>query len=521
MLEEHVHHSREVLVELLDDLLRLPLLRERGEAADVGEQHRHLAPLPAQLRARRVGHQLVEDVLRDVAREQPLHLPLLAALDEVLVRHAAERRQRERQGGFDDRQPRAAAERRHGAARPPSRRRRPWPRVPARRRSGRSPPPPPAAHSSDSSRPAHAGAGFRKRPDSRLSMTLAWICMPGILPSENGTDIRSYRPGAVVPTTTIASLKRAGIDQRLLSRLDLLLRVEEIVERVVGVRRAAGLAVQHPAGVADEHPAARVPRVVVAREIGVDERHRRRAQVQRRAVRLHAGRRDVPDDERGRDRERRDELARPADERHRATHRAVRILHDEVVRERAAGLRQVAERRRHDRTALDPVVEAEGLRHRELGLRRAAGLGRHVHDVHDVAGARGRFDQRAVRLLAGPRLVADRDRPAVGLAEDDVVDDDLRRPPREVVDQRRVDHARPGPAADQRLEVPDAGLVDRDEDDVAARGRGVGGRLDPPVVGLAFDRLGRTVSRPAPAATRAAAVPRATAMRIFRTVGEG
>ncbi len=41
-------------------------------------------------------------------------------------------------------------------------------------------------------------------------MTLAWICMPGILPSEKGTDIRSYRPGAVVPTTTIASLKRAG-----------------------------------------------------------------------------------------------------------------------------------------------------------------------------------------------------------------------------------------------------------------------------------------------------------------------
>ena len=49
-----------------------------------------------------------------------------------------------------------------------------------------------------------------KRPDSTLSSMLAWICIPGILPSENGTVMRSYRPGAVVPTMTIASLNRAG-----------------------------------------------------------------------------------------------------------------------------------------------------------------------------------------------------------------------------------------------------------------------------------------------------------------------
>ena len=35
--------------------------------------------------------------------------------------------------------------------------------------------------------------------------------IPGILPSENGTGMRLYRPGAVVPTMTIAFLNRAGL----------------------------------------------------------------------------------------------------------------------------------------------------------------------------------------------------------------------------------------------------------------------------------------------------------------------
>ena len=55
------------------------------EAADVGEEHRHLAALAAEPRQRRVRHQLVVDVLRDVLAEQLLHLPLLAPFDEVLV----------------------------------------------------------------------------------------------------------------------------------------------------------------------------------------------------------------------------------------------------------------------------------------------------------------------------------------------------------------------------------------------------------------------------------------------------
>ena len=43
-----------------------------------------------------IGHQLLVDVLRDVAREQPLDLPLLAALDEVLPGELADEGQADR-----------------------------------------------------------------------------------------------------------------------------------------------------------------------------------------------------------------------------------------------------------------------------------------------------------------------------------------------------------------------------------------------------------------------------------------
>ncbi len=54
-----------------------------------------------------------------------------------------------------------------------------------------SPMPATSAHRSSAATPAQAGAGFMKRPDSTLSSMLAWICMPGILPSANGTVMRS------------------------------------------------------------------------------------------------------------------------------------------------------------------------------------------------------------------------------------------------------------------------------------------------------------------------------------------
>ena len=91
-VEQHGDHPREVLVQLGDDVLGLPALGERREAADVGEEHRHLAPLAAEPGPRRVRHQLVVDVLRDEPREDLLHLALLAAFHEVLVGRRAEGR---------------------------------------------------------------------------------------------------------------------------------------------------------------------------------------------------------------------------------------------------------------------------------------------------------------------------------------------------------------------------------------------------------------------------------------------
>ncbi len=151
-----------------------------------------------------------------------------------------------------------------------------------------------------------------------------------------------------------------------------------------------------------------------------------------------------------------------------------------------AGLRQFRERRGRNRARLDPVVEPIRRRLQRF-LRRTARLRGDVHNVDDVAGLRGSFRQRPVRLLAGPCLCPDRERPPVALGENHVVHDHLRRDARQIVEQRRVDHPRPRPAPDQRLQVPHARLVDRHENDVlAGRGR-VGGPLDPPVVGLALE----------------------------------
>jgi len=115
-------------------------------------------------------------------------------------------------------------------------------------------------------------------------------------------------------------------------------------------------------------------------------------------------------------------------------------------------------------------------------------VGGHVGREHDVARARRRRRQREVRFGPGPSRAVDLERPLLPLGEQDVVDDDLRRPARQVVEQVRVDHARPGPAADLRLEAPDAAVVDSHEHDIAARRRRVGRHPHAQVVGLQLDR---------------------------------
>ena len=72
--------------------------------------------LPPELGERRVLQHLVEDVLRDVAREQPLDLALLAALDEVLPGEPADAGEGHGRERLDQRQPEPAIEGGEGGA---------------------------------------------------------------------------------------------------------------------------------------------------------------------------------------------------------------------------------------------------------------------------------------------------------------------------------------------------------------------------------------------------------------------
>ena len=67
-----------------------------------------------------------------------------------------------------------------------------------------------SAQAKSASRFQPAPTGRMKRCDSRLSMMFACTCIPGMMPSVNGTVNRSRRPAAVVPMTTILSRNTAG-----------------------------------------------------------------------------------------------------------------------------------------------------------------------------------------------------------------------------------------------------------------------------------------------------------------------
>jgi hypothetical protein len=67
VLDQHVHHAREVLVQLRDDVLGRATFGDGGEAANVGEQHRHRAPLAAEPREGGVLEELGVDVAGDEA----------------------------------------------------------------------------------------------------------------------------------------------------------------------------------------------------------------------------------------------------------------------------------------------------------------------------------------------------------------------------------------------------------------------------------------------------------------------
>ena len=101
VLEDHLHHPREVLIQLPDDVFGRALLGQRREAAHVGEEHRHVRAARRRAPRATVWPQLLVDVLRHVAREQPLDLPLLAPFDEVLPREVADEGPAQSRAGGD------------------------------------------------------------------------------------------------------------------------------------------------------------------------------------------------------------------------------------------------------------------------------------------------------------------------------------------------------------------------------------------------------------------------------------
>ena len=72
--QEDRHRETEVVVQHLHDLGRFASLRERGEALEVGEQHRDLALLAAERRLPRIREQRGGDVRRHVLPEEPVEV---------------------------------------------------------------------------------------------------------------------------------------------------------------------------------------------------------------------------------------------------------------------------------------------------------------------------------------------------------------------------------------------------------------------------------------------------------------
>ena len=178
--KDDLDHAREVLVQLLDEVLGIALLGDGGKTAQVREEHRHLAAPAAELGEPGIRHQLLVDVPGNVSTEEPADFPLLGVLDEVAVGRAGEERDRRWRGSVA-----------------------PWPatgrgrRRRARRRSSlpTSAAAPAAATQNGSvadirpmisAPPAvaatavHGGAGAMKRFERTLSATLACSWIPGI-----------------------------------------------------------------------------------------------------------------------------------------------------------------------------------------------------------------------------------------------------------------------------------------------------------------------------------------------------
>jgi len=112
VVHDRVAHLREVVVEDVDHLVRRQALGEGGEAAQVAEHHRPLAPHPAQPQIL-VGalEHFVDDGLGNEPGEGVAHLLALVGGDQRDHDEGADRRDQERQKGVSDAEYPAAVER--------------------------------------------------------------------------------------------------------------------------------------------------------------------------------------------------------------------------------------------------------------------------------------------------------------------------------------------------------------------------------------------------------------------------
>ena len=291
-------------------------------------------------------------------------------------------------------------------------------------------------------------------------------------------------------------LEDGGVDSRRAPVLQVVLRHEQIAERVGAVgRRAVGL--DGRSAEADQ----RVQRALGASLAG-QPRHLERQQrqpgvaggedaaVQPHRRGRHAGQRQV-----GGHRQRRDRVALGAQERRRPAQRPVGVEHEQVVSEAARGLGQRLERRADDRPLFERAVDAQAGDRRDPadgGVLAGGGAGvGGLGQQHDVAGLLDRLDEDRVRFGAGPRVAADVEPgAAIRLEEADVVGDDRGRAARQVVDQPAVEEPRPRPASGDRLEGAQRLLVDLDDGDPLRRAGRRDGPAHPQVVDRPLERLG-------------------------------
>ena len=99
VLEDEVRHRRQVHVEVVDELLRGQAFRERGEPADVGEEHRQLLVHAAELGRAVEVQELVDDTGVHVLAEHVADAPLVPLLEDGPVGNDREEREERPEGG--------------------------------------------------------------------------------------------------------------------------------------------------------------------------------------------------------------------------------------------------------------------------------------------------------------------------------------------------------------------------------------------------------------------------------------